>query len=248
MTRLFRDRIAAAAEEKNSRVVLALDPPASVSDGREFAERMVGLVQEHVCAIKVNFHLILPLAGSEIAKVNRLAHSYGLQCIADIKLNDIENTNDVAIDHLIGRMGFDSVIVNPFIGTAALDSLVKKARSAEGGIIALVYMSHPGAKEGFGLYVGGKEELYKIFLERAERADADGIVVGASQLAVIREISAERRIPIYSPGIGMQGGDPEAAAKSGADYLIIGRSITESKDPAVVAGEIQKRISSSVRN
>src|SRR3712207_7902784 len=40
--------------------------------------------------------------------------SFGLQSIADIKLNDIETTNAVAVDHLI-KMGFDAAIANPFI-------------------------------------------------------------------------------------------------------------------------------------
>jgi orotidine-5'-phosphate decarboxylase len=188
---------------------------------------------------------MLPLSGSEIAQVNRLAHSYGLQSIADIKLNDIESTNDVAIDHLAGKMGFDAVIANPFIGQAALASLVKKARSRAAGVIALVYMSHPGASEGFGLEVAmrKKQKLYRIFLERASRAGADGVVVGATRPAIIKEISREMpELNIYSPGVGSQGGDLERAVRNGSSYLIVGRSIMEAKDPATSARQIKERI------
>lgn len=242
--RLYRDRIADAASKKKSRLILALDPAPSISDLGGFAERMIGLLHEQICALKINFHMILPLSEAELAGITRLAHSHGLQCIADIKLNDIENTNDVAIEHLLVRMGFDSVIANPFIGSAGLKSLVKKARAAAGsGIIALVYMSHPGAAEGFGLRLEGTQQLYKVFLERAEQADADGVVVGASQPAIIKEISASSQIPIYSPGIGTQGGDAKTAASSGADYLIVGRSIIDSRDPAGEANQLKQRIS-----
>lgn len=244
MTRLYRDRIAAAG--KKSRLVAALDPSPSVSDPRSFAENMIGLLQEHICAVKLNFHMILPLSTSDLAGVNRLAHSYGLQCIADVKLNDIESTNDAAVEHLIRRMGFDAVIANPFIGGSSLGRLVKSARAAEGGVIALVYMSHPGAAEGYGLRVGGRREIYKVFLERAEKAGADGVVVGARRLQVIRQISAKTRIPIYSPGVGAQGGDAASAAKSGAEYIIVGRSIIESKDPAGAVMELNKKISAAV--
>lgn len=247
MTRLFRERIDSVRAEKKSRIVLAVDPPASVPDAMDFAGRTISLVQEHVCAIKVNFHLILPLSGAELAKLNKLAHSYGLQCIADIKLNDIENTNDVALAHLVGNMGFDCVIANPFIGASALENLVKKSRQAGGGVIALVYMSHPGAGAGFGLKLEGNREIYSVFLERASNADVDGVVVGASKLAIIRE-AARGRIPVYSPGVGIQGGDAESAAKSGADYLIVGRSIIESKNPAAAAKELKARISAAVRD
>ncbi|MGI0038061.1 MAG: orotidine 5'-phosphate decarboxylase, partial [Nitrososphaera sp.] len=63
MARLFRDRIAGAAAEKKSRIVLAIDPSPSVSDIKTFAERSIADLQHHVCAIKVNFHVILPLSG-----------------------------------------------------------------------------------------------------------------------------------------------------------------------------------------
>jgi orotidine-5'-phosphate decarboxylase len=244
MTRLFRERISLAAAQKKSSVILALDVPPSAADPLKLAEEMISAVHENICAIKINFHLMLPLSGSEVAHVNRLAHSHGLQTIADIKLNDIENTNDVAVDHLAGRMGFDAVIANPFIGQAALASLVRKARSTGAGVIALVYMSNPGAAEGFGLAVASrKKKLYRIFLERASRADADGVVVGATRPAIIKEIARESpEIKIYSPGVGSQGGDLERAIRNGSSYLIVGRSIVEAKDPARAAREIKERI------
>ena len=244
MTRLFRERISLAAAQKKSSVILALDTPPSAANPLKLAEQMISAVHENICAIKINFHLMLPLSGPEIAHVNRLAHSFGLQSIADIKLNDIENTNDVVVDHLAGRMGFDAVIANPFIGQAALTSLVGKARSRGAGVIALVYMSNPGAAEGFGLTLASrKRKLYRIFLERASRADADGVVVGATRPAIIKEISGENpEIKIYSPGVGSQGGDLERAIRNGSGYLIVGRSIMEAKDPARSAREIKERI------
>jgi orotidine-5'-phosphate decarboxylase len=239
MTRPFFQRIAAAAIEKKSPIVLALDPrPRGNQRLPELAAKTICAVEHHVCAVKMNFHIILPLSASEILRINKLAHSFGLQSIADIKLNDIETTNAVAVDHLI-KMGFDAAIANPFIGRDTLASLVQKAHKADAGIIALVYMSHPEAKEGFGLKIQGRG-LYKMFFERAETAGVDGIVVGAPQDEILKEVAG--RLPVYSPGVGTQGGNSEQAIRNGADYLIIGRSIVEAKQPAKVAGEIQNRI------
>ena len=239
MTRPFLQRIAAAAIEKKSQIVLALDPrPQDDQRLPEFAVKTICAVEHHICAVKMNFHIILPLSASEILHINKLVHSFGLQSIADIKLNDIESTNAVAIDHLI-KMGFDAAIANPFIGRHTLASLVQKAHKADAGIIALVYMSHPEAKEGFGLKIRGRG-LYKMFFERAESAGVDGIVVGATQHEILKKIAG--RLPVYSPGVGAQGGDLEQAIKDGADYLIIGRSIVEAKQPVKVVEEIQNRI------
>jgi orotidine-5'-phosphate decarboxylase len=235
MTRPFFERIARAAIEKKSPIVLALDPRPSANQRLpEIAARTICAVEHHVCAVKMNFHIILPLSASEISAINKLAHSFGLQSIADIKLNDIETTNAIAVDHLT-NMGFDAAIANPFIGGDALASLVQKAHKADAGIIALVYMSHPEAKEGFGLEIQGRR-LYKMFL------GADGIVVGATQHEILKEVAG--LLPVYSPGVGAQGGDAERAIRNGANYLIIGRSIVESRQPAKAAREIQNRISS----
>jgi orotidine-5'-phosphate decarboxylase len=239
MTRPFFQRIAAAAIEKKSPIVLALDPrPRDNQRLPELAAKTICEVEHHVCAIKMNFHIILPLSAFQILRINKLAHSFGLQSIADIKLNDIETTNAIAVDHLI-KMGFDAAIANPFIGRDTLASLVQKAHKADAGIIALVYMSHPEAKEGFGLKIQGRG-LYKMFFERAETAGVDGIVVGATQDQILKELAG--RLPVYSPGVGAQGSDAGQAIRNGADYLIIGRSIVEARQPAKVAGEIQNRI------
>jgi orotidine-5'-phosphate decarboxylase len=239
MIRPFSERIAKAAMEKKSPIVLALDPSSSSKQRlREFAANTICAVEQYICAVKMNFHIILPLSASEISRINKQVHSFGLQSIADIKLNDIENTNAVALD-LLTKMGFDAAIANPFIGRNGLASLVQKAHKEDAGIIALVYMSHEGAKEGFGLKFQGRQ-LYNTFLERAVTTGADGIVVGATHLKILQEVAG--RLPVYSPGVGIQGGGAEQAIKSGADYLIIGRSIVEAKRPTKAAKEIQNRI------
>lgn len=244
----YRHRIDYGAKSKKSKVVLALDPePAPVAELEGAAKKTIKMLHSHICAIKINFHLILPLSSAKILQINNLAHSHGLQCIADVKLNDIENTNRIAMEHLAG-MGFDAVIANPFIGSSSLTSLVGRAHTIGLGVIALVYMSHPSAGEGYGLGTVGKDgrqtAVYRLFFDRAVQADADGIVVGATQVDILKEIGsdAKRKIPIYSPGIGAQGGSVEQAGNNGADYFIIGRSITGSRDPVKAAREVNEKI------
>jgi orotidine-5'-phosphate decarboxylase len=172
-----------------------------------------------------------------------------LQSIADIKLNDISSTNEIAIGYLL-KMGFDAVIVNPLIGKNALQFAVDQAHEMNAGIIALIYMSHPEAKEGFGINVIKQAKdnnnnkvtsMYKLFLDYAYTSQVDGIVVGATQIDILKEISSQKKAPIYSPGFGTQGGDIKQAAKSGTDYFIIGSSIIGSRDPLTVVKEIQRQ-------
>lgn len=230
-----------AAKKKKSRIILAIDPKPGTRNAKGFAKKTICAVAGHVCGVKLNFHLLLPLSGRDVHDITKFAHSRRLLCIADIKLNDIDSTNEAAVANL-AAMGFDAVIANPFMGSATLASLVKKAHGLGLGVIALVYMSHPDAREGYGLEAR-QGSVYRMFLERALGAGADGIVVGATQADILKEVKG--KIAIYSPGVGAQGGDVEQAVKNGSDYLIVGRSIIEADDPAAVAKEMNKRACSA---
>lgn len=230
---------------KRSRIILALDLTDG-SDLNQFALRTISLLERYICAIKLNFHLILPLSSSELSELNRHVHSYGLQSVADIKLNDVPSTNQIAIS-LLSSMGFDALTVNPFIGTAGLRAAAVQAHELKLGILALVYMSNIGAQQGFGInFLDSNSQvtlLYQKFLQDAITCRADGVIVGANRLEILREISCKKdRIPIYSPGLGVQGGNVKQAATNGTDYFIIGRSIIESKDPLKTAKNIQQRL------
>jgi len=79
----FRQRMDNCSKNKKSKIVLALDP-LQRDDLIEFVKMVIKLVEKHICAIKINFHLILPLSLSQMSEINDLAHFYGLQSIADI--------------------------------------------------------------------------------------------------------------------------------------------------------------------
>ncbi len=241
----FSSRITEASLVKRSRIILALDL-TDKPDLNEFALKTISQLESYICAVKLNFHLILPLSSSELSEVNRLVHSYDLQSIADIKLNDIPGTNKIAISHL-SSMGFDAITVNPFIGTAGLRAVVVQAHELKSGILALVYMSHIGAQGGFGInFLGSNSQvtsLYQKFFQDAVACRVDGVIVGANRLEILKEISCKKdRIPIYSPGVGVQGGNIKQAANSGTDYFIIGRSIIGSKDPLKAAKTLQHQL------
>jgi orotidine-5'-phosphate decarboxylase len=245
----YRKRIEYCSKSKNSKIVLALDPIFS-NNVLSYLDEKIILLQEEICAIKFNFHVILPLSLQELSNVNSTIHSYGLQSIADIKLNDISYTNVVVINQLVS-MGFDAVIVNPIIGMDELSRVIGPSHHYNLGVITLVYMSHAGAREGFGLNVvddsgtsNHESRLYQRLLQYSENCDVDGIIVGGTKVDIINRLSREKKLPIYSPGLGVQGGDPKIAAKAGTDYFIIGRSITQSRDSLKSARLLRKQINS----
>jgi orotidine-5'-phosphate decarboxylase len=231
----YKDRIAQISANNRSFIILALDLESRYHNIK-YIENLIRNLNPNLCAIKMNFHLLLPFSKKAIQNINRFIHSYGLVSIADIKLNDVTNTNHVTLRHL-HSMGFDSVIVNPIIGLTELKSLVRLAHNFGMGVISLVYTSHRSVKEGYGLNVVQKGSIeskvlpmFEIFLQYASKSRVDGIIVGATDLKTLKYITSITRIPIYSPGVGTQGGNPKSAIENGSNYVIIGRSILNSRD------------------
>ncbi|HEU5487285.1 MAG TPA: orotidine 5'-phosphate decarboxylase / HUMPS family protein, partial [Candidatus Nitrosotalea sp.] len=161
-------------------------------------------------------------------------------------LNDIGNTNMVTLQRL-WNSGFDAVIANPIMGPENLSQLVKSAHGDDKGVITLVHMSHPDAKLGYGLRVQDPtsrkmSNIHDLFLKWSYSLHVDGIVVGATvpKLIELSSKKAKGRFEIYSPGIGTQGGDPSSTLSAGANYLIVGRTILNSKNPTLEAQKLQE--------
>ena len=239
----FRQRILDSSERSRSRVVLALDFSDPYQRRLAHAEEVLGATRDRIAAVKVNHHLLLPYGLQGLQGIVRLCKERSLPLIADLKMNDIEPTNLNVVDSLLSY-GFDAVIANPFVGREeGLGKVVERIHSEGGGIIFLVYMSHQGSDEGYSLVLKGGEPMYRLFAKRARDWGADGVVVSAKapeKIAETRELVGKQCL-IFSPGVGAQGGDLNAGAASGADFLIVGRSITEAIDPGKALSDLVGR-------
>ena len=236
----FKTRLSQISKS-NGKVILANDYDSSVKNLQNKTIQNIKKLNPYLCGIKLNFHLLLPLSAKEIIKINNTAHDYGLQTIADIKLNDIGNTNRVTTEHL-WDLGFDAVIANPIMGLDSLKNLVKSSHKEQKGVITLCHMSAPEARLSYDLEIkmGKKQQLYQLFLNWALTAKVDGIVVGATFPKIIQFCSkrAGKNLSIFSPGVGTQGGSAEEVISSGTNYLIVGRTILNAKNSVDVAKKL----------
>ena len=236
----FKTRLSQISKS-NGKVILANDYDSSVKNLQNKTIQNIKKLNPYLCGVKLNFHLLLPLSAKEIIKINKTAHDYGLQTIADIKLNDIGNTNRVTTEHL-WDLGFDAVIANPIMGLDSLKNLVKSSHKEQKGVITLCHMSAPEAKLSYDMEVkmGKTQQLYQLFLNWALTAKVDGIVVGATFPKIIQYCSkqAGKNLSIFSPGVGTQGGNASEVISSGTNYLIVGRTILNAKNSVAVAKEL----------
>ena len=231
----FKTRISQSSTD--SRIILANDYDTTNKKIVSQTIQNIKSLHKFLCGIKLNFHVLLPLGKKEIIRINKAAHQYGLQTIADIKLNDIGNTNHIT-SKTLWDFGFDAIIVNPIMGPKAIRKIVTEAHKRDKGVIALCHMSAPEAKASYEINVklsknSKPKPLYQLLLKWAISSGADGIIVGATYPKIInycKKISG-KKLDIYSPGIGTQGGSGKKAIANGSDFLIVGRTILDSKDP-----------------
>ena len=237
----FKTRIKKISKEKG-KIILANDYDVSTPNLEKITIRNIKTLNKFLCGLKINFHLLLPLSEKQIIKINSVAHDFGLQTIADIKLNDIGNTNRVTTETL-WNLGFDAAIVNPIMGLESLGHLIKSAHKSKKGIITLCHMSAPQAKLSYEMHVrinNKSQKLYQLFLDWAISQKADGVIVGATYPEIIKfcKNRIKNKLYIFSPGVGTQGGTPSQVISAGSDFLIVGRSILNSDNP----GEISKKL------
>ncbi|KUK44525.1 MAG: orotidine-5'-phosphate decarboxylase [Methanothrix sp.] len=210
---------------RNSRLILALDVLSE-----EKALSLASALKDRIDYVKVGYPLILAAGLDIVGEISSMA-----PVIADLKIADIPNTNTLISEQVL-EAGAAGIIAHAFAGRDSLSACVNVAREYGALAFAVTEMSHPGAVE---FMAPAAERLARV----AKECDVDGVVAPATRperIRLIRSIVGERAI--ISPGVGAQGGSPRAALAAGADSLIVGRSITESPNPAASVDAILREI------
>jgi orotidine-5'-phosphate decarboxylase len=197
-----------------SRLIIALD----VTD-REEALSIAKNLGSAVDAIKVNYPLVLATGLSIIGEIKQYAN-----VIADFKVADIPNTNALICQETF-KAGADAIICQGFVGQDSVKACVDVAMKFNRDVYVVTEMSHPGATDFLQSHAFDLVDL-------AIRAGASGIIAPATRPERLAEIrSRAGNLKILSPGVGAQGGDARKAIDAGADFVIVGRSIYNAKDP-----------------
>lgn len=161
----------------------------------------------------------------------------------DLKFHDIPTTVERASRNA-ARLGPSMLTVHALGGEAMVAAAVRGAAAgaAEAEVPAPLVLAVTVLSSVAGEGLASAASL--AFEARA--AGADGVVVSGEDVSTVREVLGEEACLVV-PGIrpaGSNGHDqariltPEEAIERGADYLVVGRPITSSPDPAGVARAI----------
>jgi orotidine-5'-phosphate decarboxylase len=188
-------------------------------------------------SIKVGYPTVL---AAGLSAVRVLAQNSGLPVICDFKVADIPPVSG-AIARLALQAGARGVICQAFAGRDSVAAVAEACREQGALPIAVVEMSHDGGREFTSPHA---EQL----LNAALAGGAGGIVAPATRPERIAALRARAGAAlIFSPGAGAQGGSPKEAARAGADFVIVGRSVVEARDPARAAAEAAAAIAEGAR-
>ena len=201
----------------------------------EEAERLATILAPHVGMLKVGLELAWS-AGPEA--IRRIA-SHG-PVFVDCKLHDIPNTVERAAAN-VARLGVAMLNVHALGGEAMMRAAGDGARRGadEAGVDAPLVVAVTVLSSFAGEGLASPASL----AFEAKAAGLHGVVVSGEDVVDVRATCGDE-FCLVVPGIrppGSNGHDqvriltPAEAIERGADYLVIGRPLTEAPDPAGVA-------------
>jgi len=223
--------------EPRERLIVALDVPDAPA-ARALVERLAG----RVGLFKVGSQLFTA-AGPDLV---REIVARGERVFLDLKYHDIPNTVAGAVA-AASRLGVALVDVHGLGGGAMMEAAAGARADDRTRLLAItVLTSHDeGTLSAIGL-AGPIAEAVPRLARLAAASGMDGVVASPQEVALIRAACGPDFL-IVTPGIrpaGAARGDqarlatPAAALAAGADYLVVGRPITEAPDPAAAADAI----------
>jgi orotidine-5'-phosphate decarboxylase len=228
------------------RLMVALDVSSSAE-----ALRMVEKLRGHVGLFKVGSQLFT----AEGPTLVRQLVAVGEKVFLDLKFHDIPNTVRGAAREA-ARMGVTMFNVHASGGRKMMEAALEGAR--QGGrdralVLAVTVLTSLGRDDLTEAGVDLCPEAAAVRLAGLARgAGLDGVIASPQEIEAIRRTCGPHFV-IVTPGIRPAGAGvndqtriatAEAAIRASADYLVVGRPITDALDPATAADavvdEIQK--------
>ena len=190
------------------------------------------------CKVKVGSQLFTADGPIIIEKLNEL----GFDIFLDLKFHDIPNTVKKAVEEVI-KMGVWMLNVHSLGGKEMLRAAYEVVEKVSikpllVGVTVLTSLNDKALKEvGLGL---NTEDQVLLLAELCQTEGLNGVVCSANELSVLRK-HLEEDFLLVTPGI--RSGEIEKddqkristaseAISNGADYIVIGREISNEIDPS----------------
>jgi len=224
------------------RLIAAIDTPEL-----DRAGALVRGLSPHCGLVKLGLEFFLRHGPAGFAEA-----AQGQPVFLDLKLHDIPNTVAGAVRSLL-PLGAEMLTIHAGGGAKMIAAAVAAAGTATWrpkilAVTVLTSLDEAGLAE-LGVAGGPAKQVLRLARVALDNG-ADGLVCSPHEIALLRDAFGAKPILVV-PGIRPAGaalGDqarvmtPEQAVKAGADYIVVGRPITEAADPVVAAAAIAASI------
>tara|TARA_B100000575_G_scaffold293762_1_gene306241 strand:- start:453 stop:1136 length:684 start_codon:yes stop_codon:yes gene_type:complete len=224
----------------DKRVIVALD-----SNDLGKTIKLVETLRKDVYAFKIGYQFFFNFGLNGYKKI----YSICPKIFLDLKLHDIPNTVKNGLNALAK--------IKPLLTTIHISGgdqmmLSSKPKNKLTKILGVSILTSLDSKQTKKYYNENKVSvLVKKFAKLAKKNKLDGVVCSPKEIKDIRKETGKKFI-IVTPGIRINNKikkddqkrteTPQKAIEMGANYLVIGRPITESKHPLKVLKEINKSL------
>ena len=227
-----------------SRVIIALD----FVDARS-ARGLIDRLDPADCKLKVGKELFTAAGPDFVAEIVRR----GFEVFLDLKFHDIPTTVAQACK-AAAHLGVWMINVHA-LGGRAMMSAARAAidpwshRPKLIAVTVLTSMSEEDLRE-IGIGASPLDQVMRL-ADLSVQCGLDGVVCSAHEAAGIRErhgsgflrVTPGIRLPEDAAGDQKRVMTPQAAMAAGANYLVVGRSVTRAPDPHAVLARINREIS-----
>ncbi|MBU2897922.1 orotidine-5'-phosphate decarboxylase [Vibrio hepatarius] len=228
----------------DQKVIVALDYD-SQADALAFIDR----IDPASCRLKVGKEMFT-LFGPDFVKQ---LHQRGFSVFLDLKFHDIPNTCSKAV-RAAAELGVWMVNVHASGGERMMSASREilepygQSRPLLIGVTVLTSMEQSDLA-GIGICTTPQEHVVRL-AKLTQNSGLDGVVCSAQESSMLKGELGEA-FKLVTPGIrpiGADNGDqkrimtPVDAIEAGSDYLVIGRPITQAKEPAQVLTEINRTL------
>ena len=225
----------------SNKIIVALD-----SDNFDKSLKLVSRLKKDVYAFKIGYQFFFNFGLNGYKKI----YSVCPKIFLDLKLHDIPNTVNNGLKALIK--------IRPLLTTIHISGgdymmQVSKKNKSKTKILGVSILTSLDTKQTNRYYnEKNVSTLVKKFTKYAKKNGLHGVVCSPKEIKSIRKEIGKNFI-IVTPGIRIDAKvnkddqkrieTPKKAIELGANYLVIGRPITESKDPLKTLKEINKSLS-----
>lgn len=232
---------------ENPNIIVALDVASIVE-----CEALVERLDPNWCRVKVGKELFTACGPAVV----EMLQSKGFDVFLDLKFHDIPATVAKAVKAAAG-LGVWMVNVHASGGVRMLEYASSALQQAHHrplliGVTVLTSMSQQALTET-GVNGTLSEQVSRLS-QLVYQSGCDGVVCSAQEATGLkRELGND--FVLVTPGIRPAGADhhdqtrtmtPAQAIRAGSDYLVVGRPVTESEDPALACKLMYQSIQSII--